>query len=292
MKVKKGIMLAAGRGSRQGENTRSISKPLLSCYDQPTACHPLSYLITAGIKEVLIIVSRRPLTQYQNQFGYGERFGIKIEYAIQEKPEGIAQAFIIGEDFIGDDPVALTFGDNIFVGDSFNQMLIDLPELQGATIFAKEVVDPKKFGVVEFDSDGKAISIEEKPKYPRSNFAVVGLYFFDNDVVKIAKSVKKSDRGEYEITSVIDDYLKRGDLRVLPIKKDVRWFDTGNPEQLFQAASHVRQVQNERNTTIGSPYIAAYRRSLIETEQLKSIARSKVLAKSVYGSRLLGVIDM
>lgn len=283
----KGIILAGGSGSRLWPITNGISKQLMPIYDKPMVYYPLSTLMLAGIREILIINTPAEQDGFKRLLGDGSQWGLKLEYAAQPSPDGLAQAFIIGEKFIGRDSVALVLGDNIFHGGDMGVALKKCVRDEGATVFAYEVSDPERYGVVEFDTHGKAISIVEKPKEPRSNFAVVGLYFYDNAVVQIAKNIKPSDRGELEITSVNEEYLHRGKLSVQTMDRGSVWLDTGTIESLHDATDYVRVVQKRTGLIIGSPEEVAYREKLITKDQLNNLAEP--LRKSGYGEYLLSV---
>lgn len=283
----KGIILAGGSGSRLWPITNGISKQLMPIYDKPMVYYPLSTLMLAGIREILIINTPAEQDGFKRLLGDGSQWGVKLEYAAQPSPDGLAQAFIIGEKFIGRDSVALVLGDNIFHGGDMGVALKKCVRDEGATVFAYEVSDPERYGVVEFDTHGKAISIVEKPKEPRSNFAVVGLYFYDNAVVQIAKNIKPSDRGELEITSVNEEYLHRGKLSVQTMDRGSVWLDTGTIESLHDATDYVRVVQKRTGLIIGSPEEVAYREKLITKDQLNNLAEP--LRKSGYGEYLLSV---
>ena len=280
----KGIILAGGSGTRLHPITKGISKQLIPIYDKPMVYYPLSTLMQAGIKDILIITTPHDQQQFQQLLGDGSAWGIKLSYAIQPTPDGLAQAFIIGEDFIGNDKVALVLGDNIFYGNELDKSLKNCTDPDGGIVFAYQVSDPERYGVVEFDNNKHAISIEEKPTNPKSNFAVVGLYFYDNDVIQIAKNVQPSNRGELEITSVNDEYLKRGKLKVTPLNDGDVWLDTGTIDSLSDATDFVRVLQKRTGQIIGSPEKVAQEQSFITQEQLNNLA--KPLIKSGYGKYL------
>jgi glucose-1-phosphate thymidylyltransferase len=283
----KGIILAGGSGSRLWPITQGISKQLMPIYDKPMIYYPMTTLMLAGIREILIITTPDDQSQFQRLLGDGSKWGIKLEYAVQPSPDGLAQAFIIGEEFIGDDQVALVLGDNIFHGSDLGTSLKNCVNPDGGTVFAYEVSDPERYGVVEFNGDKQAISIEEKPKEPKSNFAVVGLYFYDNDVVEIAKNVQPSDRGELEITSVNAEYLKRGKLTVTTLDRGDVWLDTGTIDSMTDASDYMRVIQSRTGLIIGSPEEVAFREGFIDHEQLMKLAEP--LKKSGYGEYLLSI---
>lgn len=287
----KGIILAGGSGTRLYPLTKAISKQIMPIYDKPMIYYPLSILMLAGIREVLIISTPRDLPVFEELLGDGRQIGMKFAYAVQTEPRGLADAFIIGADFIGKDAVALVLGDNIFYGQSFSKVLLNAAkrtETQpGATIFGYYVRDPREYGVVEFDEEGTAVSIEEKPEHPRSNYAVPGLYFYDNDVVEIARTIKPSKRGEIEITSVNNEYLNRGNLKVETLGRGFAWLDTGNHDMLLAAADFVSAVQKRQGMYISCIEEIAYKRGFIDGEQLKKLAEP--LLKTEYGQYLMEV---
>ncbi len=286
----KGIILAGGSGTRLYPLTKAISKQILPVYDKPMIYYPLSTLMLAGIKDILIISTPRDLPVFEELFGTGEQLGLHMEYAIQEAPRGLAEAFIIGADFIGKDSVALVLGDNIFYGQSFSKVLnAAAAREKGATIFGYYVRDPREYGVVSFDEKGKAISIEEKPEKPKSNYAVPGLYFYDNEVVEIAKNVKPSARGEIEITSINNAYLDKGNLMVETLGRGFAWLDTGNQDSLLDAANFVATFQKRQGLYISCVEEIAYKMGFINKEQLLELAQP--LLKTEYGKYLVEVSD-
>ena len=284
----KGIILAGGSGTRLYPITRAISKQLMPIYDKPMIYYPLSVLMQADIKEILIITTAEDNGGFKRLLGDGAELGCHFEYAIQEKPNGLAQAFVIGEKFIGDDKVALILGDNIFYGTGFSELIRSFNDVDGAAIFAYHVADPERYGVVEFDEDFKAISIEEKPAKPKSKFAVPGLYFYDNSVIQIAKDLEPSPRGEYEITDVNKYYLEQGNLHVGVMDKGTAWLDTGTFDSLSDATEYVRVIEKRQSTKIGCIEEVAYRRGFINDEQLKLLV-DKYL-KSGYGRYLQSLL--
>lgn len=285
----KGIILAGGSGTRLYPITKCVSKQALPIYDKPMIYYPMSVLMLAGIKDILIISTPRDISVFKELFGSGDELGIKIEYAVQEHPNGLAEAFIIGEDFICNDKVALVLGDNIFYGYGFSERLQRAVERDEATIFGYQVADPKAFGVVEFDKEFNVLSIEEKPEVPKSNYAVPGLYFYDNDVIEIAKNVKPSERGELEITSVNNEYLKRGKLKVELFGRGMAWLDTGTHKGLLDASNYVEAVQTRQGLYIACLEEIAYRKGYIDKEQLLTLA--KPLMKTDYGKYLVKIAD-
>ena len=280
----KGIILAGGSGTRLWPITKAISKQLMPIYDKPMIYYPPTTLMQAGIREILVITTPEDQAGFKRLLGDGSQWGLDLHYAIQPSPDGLAQAFIIGEEFIGDDKVALVLGDNIFHGDALDDSLQACTDPDGGTVFAYEVSDPERYGVVEFDDNNVAVSIEEKPAQPKSNYAVVGLYFYDNDVVEIAKNVQPSDRGELEITSVNAEYLQRGKLTVTTLERGDVWLDTGTINSLTDAEDFVRVIQTRTGQIIGSPEKIAYKQGFISHEQLDELARP--LKKSGYGNYL------
>lgn len=286
----KGIILAGGSGTRLYPLTKAISKQMLPIYDKPMIYYPLSVLMLAGIKEILIISTPRDIEGFKELFGDGRKLGIKIQFAVQENPNGLAEAFIVGEKFIGQSTVALVLGDNIFYGSDFGNRVLQAASLKnGALIFGCYVKDPKSYGVVEVDEQNNAISIEEKPKHPKSSYAVPGLYFFDNKVVHIAKNVKPSDRGEVEITSVIDEYLKKGELKVKIMGRGLAWLDTGTHDSLLEASNFVEAIQKRQGLYVSCIEEIAFRRNYISIDQLLELAGP--LMKTDYGKYLAEVAN-
>jgi glucose-1-phosphate thymidylyltransferase len=284
----KGIILAGGSGTRLHPLTLAVSKQLMPIYDKPMIYYPLSSLLWSGIREILIISTPHDLPLFRQLLGDGSRLGCRFEYAVQENPNGLAEAFIIGKEFIGNDKVALVLGDNIFYGTGLSDILQSNNNPDGGIIYAYHVNDPERYGVVDFDSDGNVLSIEEKPTNPKSNFAVPGIYFYDNDVVEIAANIKPSHRGEIEITDVNKEYLRRGKLKVSILDRGTAWFDTGTFNSLMQASQFVQVIEERQGLKIGSIEEAAFKMGFINAEQLKELAQP--LLKSGYGKHLLEII--
>ena len=281
----KGIILAGGSGTRLHPLTLAVSKQLMPVYDKPMIYYPLSLLMTAGIRDILIITTPHDQAQFKKLLGDGQNLGCNFEYVVQELPNGLAQAFVLGADFIGDDKVALVLGDNIFHGDGMEELLKANNDPDGGVVYAYHVQDPERYGVVEFDANNMALSIEEKPAKPKSNYAVPGLYFYDNDVVEIARNLEPSPRGEYEITDVNREYLRRGKLKVGILGRGTAWLDTGTFESLMQAGEFVKVIEQRQGLKVGSIEEAAYRQGFINADQLRRIAEP--LRKSGYGDYLL-----
>ena len=284
MKNRKGIVLAGGSGTRLYPLTIAISKQIMPVYDKPMIYYPISVLMEAGIREILIISTPRDVVTFQSLLGDGSKWGMKFEYKVQEKPNGLAEAFIIGEDFIGDDDVAMILGDNMFYGSHLPEILKRANAREEATIFGYYVKDPRRYGVVEIDKQGNAVSIEEKPEEPKSNYAVPGLYFYTNDVIEIAKTIKPSARGELEITSVNDEYMKMGKLKVEKLGSGMAWFDTGTHDALIETASFVQTIEKRQGIQVCCPEEIAYKQGWITSEQLEEL--SKIYMKTEYGKYL------
>jgi glucose-1-phosphate thymidylyltransferase len=285
----RGIILAGGSGTRLHPITLGVSKQLVPVYDKPMIYYPLSTLILAGIRDVLVITTPHDAEQFHRLLGDGSQFGISISYTVQEVPNGLAQAFVLGADFVGNDAAALVLGDNIFYGPGLGSTLQRFDDIDGGAVFAYRVAEPSAYGVVEFDDEGRALSLAEKPAQPRSNYAVPGLYFYDNDVIEIAKNLQPSSRGEYEITDVNREYLRQGRLHVEVLPRGTAWLDTGTFDSLLEASDFVRTIESRQGLKIGSPEEVAWRRGFLSDEELRT--RAEKLVKSGYGTYLLGLLN-
>ncbi|MFJ8544174.1 glucose-1-phosphate thymidylyltransferase RfbA [Streptomyces sp. NPDC093586] len=284
----RGIVLAGGTGSRLWPLTRAVCKQLLPVFDKPMVYYPLTTLIMAGIREILIVTSPDALPAFRHLLGDGSQLGLRLEYAMQPRPEGVAQALLVGERFIGDEPVALILGDNVFHGVGLGEQLNSHTDPKGGRIFAHRVADPREYGVVEFDGDGRALSLEEKPRHPRSPFAIPGLYFYDNQAVEIARAIRPSDRGELEITAVNTEYLRLGQLEVTVLERGVAWLDTGTVQAMAAASEFVRVIEERQGLKIGCVEEAAWRRGFIDDEQLRALAEP--LVHNGYGRYLMELL--
>ena len=285
----RGIILAGGSGTRLHPVTLGVSKQLVPVYDKPMIYYPLSTLLLAGIRDILIITTPHDHEAFRRLLGDGSQFGINLSYTVQAEPNGLAQAFVLGADHIGNDKAALVLGDNIFYGPGLGDKLMGLTDLDGAAVFAYQVANPSEYGVVEFNSSGRAISLEEKPKHPKSNYAVPGLYFYDNDVVEIARNLKPSARGEYEITDVNRTYLERGKLQVSVLARGTAWLDTGSFDSLNDASNYVRTIEARQGMKVAAPEEVAWRRGFLTDDELRE--RGEALAKSGYGTYLIGLLE-